>query len=65
MSIVKLQTKNLPLADSLTVIQEVKSKFQSLKGTQGKAVLLKLQKDFEKNEGKNAGENTKHFKRRR
>lgn len=51
MAIVKLQTKNLPLADSLTVIQEVKSKFQSLKGTQGKAVILKLQKVFEKNEG--------------
>jgi len=26
MAIVKLQTKNIPLADSLTVIQEVKSK---------------------------------------
>ncbi|XP_050540377.1 uncharacterized protein LOC126905022 [Daktulosphaira vitifoliae] len=51
MAIVKLQTKNLPLAESLSVIQEVTSKFQSLKGTQGKAVLLKLQKVFEKNEG--------------
>lgn len=49
MAIVKLQTKHLLLADSLTEIQEVKSKFQSLKGTQGKAVLLKLQKVFEKN----------------
>jgi hypothetical protein len=51
LAIVKLQTKNLPLADSLTAIQKVKSKFQSLKGTKGKAVFLKLQKVFEKNEG--------------
>lgn len=49
--VIKLQMKNLPLADSLTVIQEVKSKFQSLKGTQGKSMLFKLQKVFEKNEG--------------
>jgi len=39
MAIVKLQTKNLSLADSIIVIQEVKSKFQSLIGTQRKAVL--------------------------
>jgi len=35
-AIVQLQMKNLPLADSLAVIQGVKPKFQSLKGTQGK-----------------------------
>lgn len=35
----------------LSVIQEVKSKFQSLNGSHSKAVLLKQQKVFEKNEG--------------
>jgi len=33
---VQLQTRNLPLANSFAGIQEVKSKFQSLQGTQGK-----------------------------
>lgn len=44
MAIVQLQMKNLPLAYLLGLIQGVISKFQSLKGTQGKAVILKLQK---------------------
>jgi hypothetical protein len=46
MAIVKLQTKNFPLADSITIIQEVNYKFQSLKGTPAKVVILKLQKVF-------------------
>jgi len=48
MTIIKLQTNNLSLADSLTVIQEVKSKFP-LKGTKQKSVFLKRQKVFENN----------------
>ncbi|KAL4152654.1 hypothetical protein QTP88_000487 [Uroleucon formosanum] len=48
---VKLCLLKPGLENNLAYIKKVKSKFQSLKGTQGKAVLLKLQKVFEKNEG--------------
>ncbi|VVC34389.1 Ribonuclease H-like domain,Domain of unknown function DUF659 [Cinara cedri] len=49
----QLQEQNVPLADSLKVIESIESKFQNLKGTHGQAVLTKLENVFKKNEGLN------------
>jgi len=51
MTTVHLLSKNVPLVHSLVVVQEVKLKFQLLKGIHGKVILLKLQTVFEQNEG--------------
>lgn len=49
----QLQEQNIPLADSLRVIESIVTNCSGLKGTHGLSVLKKLENVFEKNEGLN------------
>lgn len=47
----KLQAKNLPLATSLNVVENIEETFKILNGEQGKTIYLKLENVLEKNSG--------------
>lgn len=47
----KLQTRNLPLATSLNVVENIEETFKTLRGESGKTIYLKLKNVLEKNSG--------------